>query len=523
MNNSILKRISSVVFVLLLAMTMGITSTSFAAPTQDSAIKVIGVEAGATVTAYQIVTERNGGWVTVDGATIAKVTEPKGDEITAIVNGINADPATVTPASQKSLTYDAENKSYTYTGDDLSPGLYVVLVKNSGTSDAKIYNPMIVGVDYTAENEENDQPADATKNYAFGPTAYAKSSEPNISKTANGDSGTSAAAGEEVNFTIESTIPAYSAAYKEVVYKLSDTPVKGLDKFTDVVVAPSDAVEKIEESSDGFVVTLKSNWVLENAGTKVTVTYKSKVSEDAEYNFDPNTNKAELEYSNNPSKSDDTAKKDDEANVYTFSLNGALMASQDEYKKETSEAIKTGSEELETSTRTTYEGTVTKVLNGATFKLWDNENCAEGEELQTSTTSEGGAMHFDRLKAGVTYYFKETAVPEGSGYKLDETVHTVQFEATYDPEDGKLISYKTIIDGKKAGTYSATYKMEDDVKVMDTITVGEDTQTIVNTPLPELPSTGGIGTYIFIILGALIMSIAAVAIARRSRKNEEVQ
>lgn len=69
-------------------------------------------------------------------------------------------------------------------------------------------------------------------------------------------------------------------------------------------------------------------------------------------------------------------------------------------------------------------------------------------------------------------------------------------------------------------TYNATYKDGDS---LDQVTVADNSETlfIKNNRMSGLPSTGGMGTYIFLIVGAAIMAFAAVAFVKNSKKASE--
>ncbi|MGC4018058.1 MAG: LPXTG cell wall anchor domain-containing protein [Muricomes sp.] len=90
------------------------------------------------------------------------------------------------------------------------------------------------------------------------------------------------------------------------------------------------------------------------------------------------------------------------------------------------------------------------------------------------------------------------------GYTLNTKEYPVVISATYN-EDGTLNSYTITIDGNATSTYTATY--EGETKVIEKTEIGST--GIVNTKLSELPSTGGIGTYIFTIGGIVLMGAAA--------------
>ena len=121
-------------------------------------------------------------------------------------------------------------------------------------------------------------------------------------------------------------------------------------------------------------------------------------------------------------------------------------------------------------------------------------------------------MTFIGLDAG-TYTLVETVAPEG--FKLDDTPHTVVITPTYGQND-KLVKLEITIDGKATSTYEVTYNQSGEVTVKTNTTKVTE---IKNTKLSALPSTGGIGTTIFTIVGCAIM-IAAAGLFFASRRKE---
>ena len=63
---------------------------------------------------------------------------------------------------------------------------------------------------------------------------------------------------------------------------------------------------KLTINADGFEFEIDSNYALANGNAEIKVTYSATVNNQAEKNFDPNTNTAKLVYSNNPADEDDT-------------------------------------------------------------------------------------------------------------------------------------------------------------------------------------------------------------------------
>lgn len=118
--------------------------------------------------------------------------------------------------------------------------------------------------------------------------------------------------------------------------------------------------------------------------------------------------------------------------------------------------------------------------------------------VRVSETSNGetgfkGQVTFDNLNATKTYYVKETKAP--NGYSLNETVYKL--------EGSRLVS-SDVNENVKTYVYSDF-----------------TSQTVTDTQLNKLPSTGGIGTTIFTIAGCAIMIVAAALFFASRRKSSK--
>ena len=515
--------------VLSLAMIMGMSLTTFAAtaPTENDkkTATVNNVEAGATVTAYQIVKAKydtNGftGYTAVDGVTLKDPTAPTSNEVATIAANIQDKSVSLNSVVMTQGTASEEGfASYTA---DLKAGYWIVLV--TGTDIVEVYNPMLMGVYYSVSGSDNtmtSQPIDANANWTLvTENAYAKSTKPVIEKTV-GAGQNDVAIGDDVDFTITTAIPSYSKQYKSVKVVISDNLSKGLTLGTESIkitvggeiYTPGEA---LAATTEGFTLTFPSGYALSNSGKSVVITYKAELNDQAGINFDVNTNTATLEYSNNPSNVNDTEEIKDKTYTYTFGIDASLYASSSTLNKETSELVKVDEDgnvisKVTEISETPVEGKK-EVLVGATFTLTNNTT----GKVYTATTDVNGKMKFEGLDAG-TYTLVETAAP--SGFTVDTTPHTVEISAQYkdtDPNKGLLLSYSIKIDNKATSTYTATYNGET-IEKIDPIT---DTTYIKNSTLSTLPSTGGMGTTIFTIGGCVIM-IAAAGLYFASRRRQE--
>lgn len=549
-----------------LAMVLAMSMTTFAAgtgtpvkPTADDKTEAVvnGVEANATVTAYQIVKANyndNGflGYEAVAGVTLADPLVPTSNEIT----GIAADKALLDTLPSVGMTAGTadEDGLATFTAD-LAPGYWVVVV--TGSDRQVVYNPMLVGVYYSVGGSDNtltNDPVGADESWNLGSEpAYAKSNTPNFDKkivgstTADGtdntdttltnpanNKGNDVAIGDTVKYQIDASIPAYSESYTKVKVNITDQLSKGLELKDDpgVVVtvdgtpatAGTDYTYTKGTPERGFTIEFDSDYALAHQGAAIVVTYEALLTDAAATNFDPNTNTATFEYSNDPQDENNTETIEKKTYTYTFEIDGNLYGENEgDWNKVTEELLKGK------KITTTESGKWKEFgpLAGAVFTLTNKDT----GKVYTATSTDDGRMNFKGLDAG-EYELVETKAPEG--YTLNNTKVPVVITADYN-EDGTLKSYNILVDGKNSTTYNATYNTSNpdiakdvvtDVKVTEKIETipgyeTSDAYIFWNTSISELPSTGGIGTTIFTIGGCIIMIAAAGLFFASRRKKAE--
>lgn len=515
------------VYLMLLAMAVMYVNLPTFAAANGGKVTIKGVEDGATVTAYQIVRKdgSSGRWVSVKGNKPANPQKPTADEVIDLAKDPSGLPTTL--IDQKS------GNDYTKT---LDPGMYLVLV--SKTNNSKVYNPMIVSVnlDYTTTPPGKEGgTADAASNFVAGTdVAYAKSSEPTLDKSiveksqnpsvANDNTvkGDSLKPGDTTNFNITTTIPSYSKQYENPKFVVSDEVSEGLDAPTDIEVFGPDSKKlkdgeqyNLVQTGKKFTITFTKDYLLSGKTSKnIVVKYRAKLNEKATSGFDANTNKASIDYSNNPKE--DKGHNEKKTYHYTFDIDGNIGGKITEQGKE---IVKVGIDELTgdviKAEKITNLSTVQKKLRGAEFKLYKANGAGtdiEGVALQTVTTDDNGLMKFRQLDAG-KYILQESKAPDG--YVLNDKKIPVSITATLN-SDGTLQSYTVNIDGKATSTYNATYE---DGKVKTTVEDNSNKSGLFQNVKPGgLPSTGGIGTYIFTAVGFALMALAAFMHMRNRKK-----
>ena len=507
------KKISALLMAAIMVLSM--CTAVFAAegtasvPHDGDAAKVTinGLETGVTIKAYQIVDGEYGkngnGFI---GFKWTDLSEKTGDVFTKdennndVLNLSQSDLTTIAGkidanTTCKEFQLDGNNKSV----EELEVGTWLLLV----SGETKVYNPMVVSVYYaTDDGTVTGGLLEAGKDWNLvGGVTYAKETDVTIDKVADKDT---AAHGEDVNFTITGVIPSYSAEYtKDVTYKISDTLTNLTLKDTPVVKLEGTTVDAANyaynTTDDGFEISFSSNYIkglanLTDTQRTVTVTYTATVTASAT-TWNPAKNKARVDYTNNPNGS--TTYKETETNTYTFDIDGQIL--------------KVG-EDGENP------------LSGATFTLYknyDKTNKTVSDEIASYKTLTDGKIIFKGLAEG-TYYLKETEAP--ASYTLNTNIYEIKITATYKDatkDSGKkdLKSYTIKIkeldkDGKVLNEFKpGTYENGSEISVL---------AKIQNTKVGTLPSTGGMGTYIFTIVGVVLMACAAGAfIISRKKSSEE--
>ena len=311
-----------------------------------------------------------------------------------------------------------------------------------------------------------------------------KNVAPTIDKKIDGSKSTNdAAIGDVVNYTV--TIHAKKGA---TGYVLTDTMTKGLPFYRDSLTVKVGATTLAENThytvavdaaaTDGstkFTVTFKDTYLNTIDGdTDIVVSYTATVNKDAVIGTTGNTNTAQLKYGNNSTV---------ESTTTTYSYKFDL--------------VKTDNSK--------------KLLTGAKFKLYDSQTSTTPVKLikdattgnyRVAETSESGAVDeivIDSFKAVTisglnkkTYYLEETLAPAGYN-KLTERQSV---------ELGKegFVADATI---NNSGSEGATWT--------------EGGVQVINNTGATLPSTGGMGTTLFYVIGGGLMVAAVVLLVTKKR------
>ena len=397
--------------------------------------------------------------------------------------------------SSVKATATAKNGTAVFT--DLSAGYY--LVKNSSIDSGKTYTDFILEVvGNTTANHKGDVP-DVEK----------KVEEKNDSTGAATTWGATADydVGDEINFELTGTLPESYGRYTTYKYKFDDTMTNMTyeDGSVKVYYVKDRSTNRIEISSgftsawsDGtkkLTVTfddLKTAVPELAHGDKIVVTYTATLDANAVVGGSGNPNKVKLEYSNNPN--DEGTGETPEKAVVVFTYKTII----NKVKKGTDgNNVPLAGAEFTLSKFIASEGgrDTVKVNDTEYHGTWNRGMTV----VPTNTGNIANVFTFSGLDAGI-YRLTETKTP--AGYN---TIDPVYFEIVATNNGTKVTNMegKAVNDSEISFTENAT-----DVSL---------TTDIVNQSGTVLPSTGGMGTTVFYVVGGGLMAVAVVLLVTKKR------
>ena len=385
--------------------------------------------------------------------------------------------------------------------------------------------------------------------------------------------------GDKVDFTVKSTVPEMDG-YNKYFYIIHDTMSEGLTFNNDVaikLVKGNDTKQLVGYSNGAqtydYVVNVDGNTIeivfhdflkhKNDAGWEVVTTYSATINENANIGAEGNTNTIYLEYSNNPNydyvgnpdstepdggdkpgDNPDGGKEptgrtpDSTVTVYTTSLKLTKISGDDSPKVLTGAKFKiegkavpvykiSGVVYQESADGTYYrlkDGTYTETApstendpaydGNAKYEIVEVDETLADEPI--GVTNEGwvnadGVLTFDNLGEGI-YTITELIAPAGYNLLKEPITVTIEWNGAAKPEGATdwamwsvAVNTKTV-DGKdKEIPVSAANNMF--------------SINVVNQAGVQLPSTGGMGTTIFYIVGGLMVLAAVVLLVTKRRMN----
>lgn len=316
--------------------------------------------------------------------------------------------------------------------------------------------------------------------------------EKKVKENDNWDTDSNAKIGDKVEYQV--TIHAKKGAEN---YVLTDTMDNGLTFNNDIVVktgtkelalntdytVKTKTADSIENTFELTFTKTYLDSLTENT-TDIVVTYSATINEKAVVAGAANKNTAKLKYGNN------SETVPSQTNTYTYKFDLVKI-----------------------------DGTTKKLLSNVEFKLYEAATGSVDGEYKVS----GKPIQF--VQTGNTYRVAKDATVEGA---TDTIVTTDNKKVTIEGLDKKIyyLSETKPLDGynKPNGAFSVDLTSGN---MVTTATIGKDTvvnatnaekaKVIENNTGAVLPSTGGMGTTVFYVVGGGLMAVAVVLLVTKKR------
>ena len=330
--------------------------------------------------------------------------------------------------------------------------------------------------------------------------------------------------GDTVTYQLTSKVPDMTG-YNSYTFKFSDTLSKGLDlkEVLSVKVGNTTLTAKksgtntyalaYDQAKRTLTVTLNDfyNSYKNHTGETITVVYTATLNKDAVIGMNPNTNKAVVEYSNDPTTGGTGTSEPSIVDVHTFDFTIYKYYLKDQNNKEDKTALAKAEFELyKGNTEGTAADEQAKVNivdegEGVYRQATADEAKATGFTSAKIVSDADGKVLVKGLDAG-TYYLRETKAPEGYNKLLSDI--KVEIKANYDPKTGKLTSYSVDY------TYNGTTTTGTEIK--DTKTSPE--VAVENKTGAQLPSTGSKGALMVTLAGIVLFGALTASKAFGKKK-----
>ncbi|MBQ9046720.1 MAG: SpaH/EbpB family LPXTG-anchored major pilin [Solobacterium sp.] len=422
-----------------------------------------------------------------------------------VVNGdkkyINITEGNVVAFTNAAMQYALQNnigadKNATGTGSDLEvTGLalgYYLMIPVDASEKTTDSSGSVATLDSTMPNVE----------------MKVKAKKPEIGKTDNKET---VDVGETVTYTITGKVP-NTSGYDTYKYVVKDEMTTGLTFKKDVVIkiGETDVTDKATidytTKANAFSADINVKELQNYVDQVITITYTAVVNDNAVIH-EQEKNKAHLEYGHNPDDLESTTPIEEEVytakviiNKYTGNdpaatdkkLEGAkfvLMNSEGKFYKYTAAAGETPAKVEWVTVENAPAADATTITDAQAKAL------AASTAIMIKETNAQGAAEFPGIKDG-TYKLIEVEAPEG--YNRKDTPVPVTITGT-DADTAE---------GKTENVADATNSFDAHVN---------GTADIENKAGTELPSTGGIGTTMFYVIGGALVIGAGVVLAARKK------
>lgn len=313
---------------------------------------------------------------------------------------------------------------------------------------------------------------------------------------------------DQVCFRLTGTLPENYATYTTYEYIFHDTMSKGLtfnpasveiyrgDEKTGTKIEASNYTVSNQSGTDGETkITIKfanlKTAVNATSDDKITVVYEATLNENSVIGSKGNPNKVYLEFSNNPNGNGTGETPEDTVTVFTYKV--AANKVDGDSKKLAGAGFKLSKFDMKNN-RWELVGYQNVKLDASGDPV-----VTDGRYEVASATATSFA--WNRIDDG-KYKLEEVVTP--AGYN---TIDPVEFDVVAGHENKTLTSLSGTKTTGTVGEYTFTSNNAD----------GSLTTDIVNQSGTVLPSTGGMGTTVFYVVGGGLMAVAVVLLVTKKR------
>ena len=309
--------------------------------------------------------------------------------------------------------------------------------------------------------------------------------------------------GDDVPFQLKGTVASNYDKYEKYYYAFHDVEDPGLTFKADTVKVYEDG----KEIKSGYTVVTDGNVITDGctfevkfadlkqilevkANSVITVEYESKLNNNAVIGSHGNVNKAKLEFSNNPNDSQGgETGKTPWANVIVFTYRVVVN-------------------------KTNAQG---NSLAGAAFELSKNVNGKWVSVALVNATKNESGEYVIVDKAATKFEWK--GLDDGE-YQLTEVITPARYN-TIDPITFTVTADHDVVwttkNQDEVLTSLSGKKATGEIIFTANADKSELTTNVVNNKGSELPSTGGMGTTIFYVVGSILVLGAAILLITKKR------
>ena len=373
---------------------------------------------------------------------------------------------------------------------ELAYGYYVVTT----TQGDQVISVDSTMPDVTIVDKNSSTPSDLSKTATATGTDKSFSIGDTVTYTVHFKTSNYDGRGEEakkiLSYTIEDTLPAFLADVKVISIIVDndgdDTTTDDQANVTAQFVDKKIVIDWYDEANSKF---------LHDNGATVTITYTAKVTDKAVIDGAGNANKVTVTWTTKDGNVPGPGKLEKEETIFTYAI--ALKKVDNKGK-----ALPGAVFEFPFYVKSTADTDGAYIYAGTTA----------GEGLTNQiTTPEGGVIVVKGVKSG-SYEITEVTAPAGYN-KLTDPV-TVKAVKT-----GGSSTHTIVYLDEDGNTTNTQTEKTIEVKV-DIANIAATALVVVNKAGTELPSTGGMGTTVFYVLGAVLVVGAGVLLVTKKRMSQ---